>query len=154
MKPGQYDALKPIAKRAGLIKMFDLFLQESLPRELIGRLRVLNLRDGILVLGVDHAALATQVRFQARSWLPRLNAAARKQGNLPALVGVETRIATDSPRPKIHRTGQEPDTQTRRALLNMANEESDPGLAQALRRLADVQLKAPQQSSSTPDATN
>jgi hypothetical protein len=151
MKPGQYDALKPIAKRAGLIKMFDLFLQESLPRELIGRLRVLNLRDGILVLGVDHAALATQVRFQARSWLPRLNAAASKQGNLPALVGVETRIDTDIPRPKIHRTGQEPDTQTRRALLNMANEESDPGLAQALRRLADVQLKTRRGLPSTPD---
>nr|MDA3877503.1 DciA family protein [Halothiobacillus sp.] len=154
MKPGQYDALKPIAKRAGLIRMFDLFLQESLPRELIGRIRVLNLRDSILVLGVDHAALATQVRFQARGWLPRLNAAASKQGNLPTLIGVEVRIATDIPRPKIQRTGQEPDAQTRHALLNMANEESDPGLAQALRRLADVQLKGRRRLLSTPDATD
>lgn len=141
MKPGQYSVIKPIAERAGLIRMFDLFLQETLPHALNGRLRALNLREGILVLGVDHASLATQARFQTRHWLERLNEAARKQGNLPQLLGIEIRIAPDTPRPKLHRTGQPPDAQTRHALLDMAAEESNPQLAQALRRLARIQLK-------------
>lgn len=141
MKPVLFPALRPIAERAGLIRMFDLLLQEALPHALIGRIRALNLRNGILVLGADHASLATQARFQSNHWLTQLNVGAARQPGLPQLTGIEIRVTAEAPARKTRRIGQSPDPESRQALLHMAEAESDPLLASALRRLAQVRRK-------------
>ena len=142
MKSNLYDALKPFAARAGQIRMFDLLLMDVLPRNLLGRLRVLNIRDGVLVIGVDHAALATQTRFQAPQWLDRLNQAAQKEGNLPHLTNVEIRVNSEErllkPPVKRHRELGE---SARASLRALAEHEPDTSLANTLRRLADLGTK-------------
>lgn len=142
MKSNLHDALKPFAARAGQIRMFDLFLLEVLPRNLQGRVRVLNVRDGVLVLGVDHAALATLTRFHAPQWLERLNQAAQKEGSLPALTNVETRVASEErllkPPEKKHRELTE---SARASLRALAEHEPDASLASTLRRLAELGTK-------------
>jgi hypothetical protein len=142
MKSNLHDALKPFAARAGQIRMFDLLLLDVLPRNLLGRLRVLNVRDGVLVIGVDHAALATQTRFQAPQWLDRLNQAARKEGNLPPLTNVEIRVASEErllkPPEKKHRELGE---SARASLRTLAEHEPDASLASTLRRLAELGTK-------------
>ena len=142
MKSNLYDVLKPFAARAGQIRMFDLLLLDVLPRNLLGRLRVLNVRDGVLVIGVDHAALATQTRFQAPQWLDRLNQAAQKEGNLPHLTSVETRVTSEErllkPPEKRHRELGE---SARASLRTLAEHEPDAPLANTLRRLANLGTK-------------
>lgn len=142
MKSNLHDALKPFAARAGQIRMFDLLLLDVLPRNLLGRLRVLNVRDGVLVIGVDHAALATQTRFQAPQWLDRLNQSAQREGNLPSLTNVEIRVASEErllkPPEKKHRELGE---SARASLRAMAEHEPDASLASTLRRLADLGTK-------------
>jgi len=69
MKPTRYNAIKPFAERAGQIRMFDYLLHEVAPKNLLGQVYVLNVRAGVLVLAVHHAAIATQIRFQAPTWL-------------------------------------------------------------------------------------
>jgi hypothetical protein len=142
MKSNLYDALKPFAARAGQIRMFDLLLQEVMPRNLAGRLRVLNVRDGVLVIGVDHAALATQTRFQAPQWLDRLNQAAQKEGNLPHLTSVETRVVSEErllkpPEKKYRELGES----ARASLRALAEHEPDASLASTLQRLANLGTK-------------
>lgn len=137
-----HDALKPFSTRAAQIRMFDLFLQDMLPHSFSGRLRVLNVRDGVLVIGVDHAALATQARFQSPRWLDHLNLAAQKEGNLPRLTHVEIRVASEErlikPSEKKHRELGE---RARASLRALAAHEPDASLAGALRRLADLGTK-------------
>ena len=143
MKSNLHDVLKPFAARAGQIRMFDLLLLDVLPRNLLGRLRVLNVREGVLVIGVDHAALATQTRFQAPQWLDRLNQAAQKEGNLPSLTNVEIRVASEDrllkPPEKKHRELGE---SARASLRALAEHEPDASLASTLRRLADLGTKS------------
>ena len=143
MKSNLHDALKPFATRAGQIRMFDLLLLDVLPRNLLGRLRVINVRDGVLVIGVDHAALATQTRFQAPQWLDQLNLLAQKEGRLPHLSAVEIRVSSEEPllKPpeKKHRSLGE---SARASLLALAEHEPDESLANTLRRLAEYGAKS------------
>ncbi len=136
MKPTIYAAMKPFAERAGQIRMFDFLLHEVVPKAMAGRIHVLNVRDGILVLGVDHAAMATQIRFQSPQWLIQLNTVAQKERGLPILTSVETRIATDAPQKKAPKVHRELGASTRELLMEMATHETDDHLAQTLRRLA------------------
>lgn len=138
MKPFQFPAIRPIAERAGQIRMFNLLLQESLPNHLVGRVQVLNLRADTLILGVDHGSLATQARFQSGQWLNQINLAAQAHPRLPKLAGIEIRINVEPPLKKLRRPGLPPDAETRQALLNLASSEPDPKLAEAMRRLAQV----------------
>lgn len=138
MNPFQFPALRPIAERAGHIRIFDLLLQESLPNELVGRIQVLNLRSGTLVLGVEHGSMATQARFQSGQWLSRLNQAAQTYPGLPQLTGIDIRVNAAQPHRKSRRPGKPPDVGTRQALLDLASSEPDPKLAEAMRRLALV----------------
>jgi len=138
MKSNLYDALKPFATRAGEIRMYDLLLQDVLPHSLAGRLRTLNVRDGVLVIGVDHAALATQARFQTPQWLDRLNLVAQKEGRLPPLARIEIRVAAEEllikPAEKKHRQLSD---SARTSLRTLAEHEPDASLAKALLRLAN-----------------
>lgn len=142
MESNLYDALKPFAARAGQIRLFDLLLLDILPPNLHARLRVLNVRDGILVIGVDHAALATQARFQAPLWLDQLNRAGQKEGNLPLLSKIEVRIFTDERLLKPSEKKQRTLGETARASLRaLADHEPNSALAQVLRRLANAGTK-------------
>lgn len=142
MKSNLHDALKPFAVRAGQIRLFDLFLLDVLPHNLQGRLRVLNIRDGVLVIGVDHAALATQTRFQAPQWLDRLNQAAQNEGGLPVLTRVDIRVASEErPLKPAQKTHRELGERARASLRALAAHEPDASLASTLRRLAELGTK-------------
>ena len=138
MKPSRYDAIQPFARRAGQIRMFDCLLHEVLPNALLGQVRVLNVREGVLVLAVAHAALATQIRFQSPQWLSPLNAKAQRIAGLPAITSIEPRIVTlpkQTPAPKIQRTLA---ASTRHVLQDMALHEEHEPLARVLGRLAKL----------------
>lgn len=138
MKPTRYNAIKPFAERAGQIRMFDYLLHEVAPKSLLGHVYVLNVRAGVLVLAVHHAAIATQIRFQSPKWLAQLNAQAQQAPGLPLIQSIETRIVTEpikTPAPKIHRVLG---VGTRALLREMAAHEENEPLARTLRKLAQL----------------
>ena len=138
MKPTRYNAIKPFAERAGQIRMFDYLLHEVAPKNLLGQVYVLNVRAGVLVLAVHHAAIATQIRFQAPTWLTQLNIKAQQAPGLPFIESIETRIVTPAIKtqtPKIHRVLG---AGTRELLREMAAQEENAPLARTLRKLAQL----------------
>jgi hypothetical protein len=150
MKPTRYNAIKPFAERAGQIRMFDYLLHEVAPKTLLGHVYVLNVRDGVLVLAVHHAAIATQIRFQAPKWLAQLNTKAQQAPGLPLIRSIETRIVTEpikTQTPKIHR---QIGASTRELLRDMAAHEENKPLARTLRKLAQMGEKHVEKSPNEP----
>ncbi len=140
MKPTQFSAFAALARHANRNHWFDCFWQEVVPATLSSRVRVLNVRDAVLVLAATDAASATQARFQAPSWISALNTAARSK-NLESIARIEVRVIS-APEPRRRRAA--PPAQlspaTRQHLLEVAEHLDNPRLAQAFRRLAQVQL--------------
>lgn len=136
MKLNEYATLSPIIARTRLIRLYDLLLQETLPNDLTGRVEVLNVRDGVLVLGAANASIATRVRYQQTTWLEAINQARLKWSGLPAVTGLNVRV--HAPRAS-HRSlprRQRPAADVGRALSQLAADDHDPRFRRVMQRLA------------------
>jgi len=138
MKLNEYAALSPIIARARLIRLYDMLLQEALPNDLTGRVEVLNIRDGVLVLGAGNAAIATRVRYQQANWLEAINRARLKWSGLPVVTGLTVRVHASGParRPKPHRA--RPTEAIGQALRQLGAEDQDPRFRRVMERLASL----------------
>ena len=141
MKPQQFSAFAAIARHANRNHWFDCFWQEVVPATLSSRVKVLNVRDAVLVLAAADAAAATQARFQAPNWINALNTAARSK-NLDEIARIEVRIIpTPEPRRKCAAPRAELSPATRQHLLEVAEYLDNPRLAHAFRRLAESEAR-------------
>jgi hypothetical protein len=150
MKPTGYNAIKPFAERAGQIRMFDYLLHEMAPKTLLGHVYVLNVRDGVLVLAVHHAAIATQIRFQSPKWLAQINSKAQQAPGLPIIRSIETRIVAEPIQPQTKKTHRQLGASTRELLQEMAAHEENEPLARTLRKLAQLGGKSIDESPNEP----
>ncbi|WP_407275724.1 DciA family protein [Halothiobacillus sp. DCM-1] len=154
MKAQQFSAFSALARHAQRNRWFDCFWHEVVPAALSQRVQVLNVREATLVLGAQDAATATQARFQAPSWLPALNTAARAQG-IEGVDRIEVRVTP--PRPALRQARLTPPTPlseaTRQHLLDVSAQLDDPQLANALRRLAQQRPRSrkPEKSKGSAD---
>lgn len=138
MKLNEYAALSPIIARTRLIRLYDLLLQEALPNELIGRVEVLNVRDGTLVLGATNPSIATRVRYQQANWLDAINQARQKWPGLPAVAGLNVRVHVSGTtrKPLPHRL--RPTADVGQALRQLAADDHDPRFRRVMQRLASL----------------
>lgn len=143
MKPQHYSGFAALARHANRNHWFDCFWQEVVPATLSSRVRVLNVRDAVLVLAAADAASATQARFQAPNWISALNTAAHSK-NLDGIARIEVRIIPPSePRRARVTPPAQLSAAIRQHLFEVAEHLDNPRLAQAFRRLAqpDTQQK-------------
>lgn len=142
MKLQQISSFTAIARQAKRNQWFDCFWQEIAPTSLSRRVRVLNVRDAVLVLAAEDAAAATQARFQAPSWITAINTAAKTK-NLEGIRRIEVRVAPSvPPAAKPQPPARTLSPATRQHLLSVAEHIDDPRLAAAFRRLAQIKTPA------------
>lgn len=141
MKLQDYDVLTPIIARTRQIRLYDMLLQEALPNDLTGRVEVLNVRDGQLIVGAANAAIATRMRYQQANWLDGINAARANWPGLAAVTGMTVRVQPPSkrrkPLPKRHRPAEE----IGQGFRQLADHDSDPNFRRVMKRLAALSGK-------------
>lgn len=63
---------KLLLARANTLHTLQKLFDQECPLEVMGRCRVLEIKDGCLMVGVDNASSATQLRYRTRELLPML----------------------------------------------------------------------------------
>lgn len=119
--------------RAHHLAALDRRVADYLPPSLAPHVRVANLRDGVLVLHAD----STAWRMRAHYLAPGLLEALRGLPDLAGLVSIQVRVApaAGTPRPVSPRPLRL-SADASQCLADVADTVSDPGLRDALRRLA------------------
>lgn len=120
-----------LARRSQAIGRLEQVLDPLLPAELIGRVRVGNFRDGLLILYVESAAYASILRFQ----VPQIKRCLLQDGRIrPERIQVRVlpgRAHLDKPTRQASMSAA-----SAAALEGTARSLTDPDLADALARLS------------------
>lgn len=77
-----------IVKKAQLHLSIEQSIKALLPKALTPHCQVLNIRENVLILSIDNAAIATRVRFMAADILKAL----KKELNLKGIQSIECRV--------------------------------------------------------------
>ncbi len=120
-----------MTERSQALRRLEHQLDQLLPPELIGRVSVGNLRQGVLILFVESAGWAARLRFQVPQLLQKLSQKGRIQ-----LEKIEIRVLPPRVAPQPPKRKAEMSEASAQALESMAKSLSDPGLADALARLS------------------
>ncbi len=124
--------LRPLAERVRALQRAGDAVKQCLPAALSAHVELANLRGRVLVLSADSAAWATRLRFHRKALLRDVSSATGSEiGDLRIKVSPREELLrrVAPPRP--------PGEKARRHMHNVADHIGDPGLADALRRLAD-----------------
>ena len=129
---GDNKTVASLLDRVKFLKRLDLMVHRRLPAPLSDHASVANYAEDTLILHVDSAAWATQLRFTT----PSLMAGLRQERPLRSLrrVVVKVRPQQVTPPLRIHRPQMS--TKTSLILNELADSTNNGPLQQALRRLA------------------
>lgn len=116
-----------------LLERLSARLAHLLPAPLDEHVRVMNLREGNLVLQVDSAAWATRARFVVNHVLQRW---AREMGEIPQPRSIQIRIAVAPPPPAPLPPAPRLSEENAQLLQRTADNIADSRLQSALLRLA------------------
>lgn len=131
MKLQEIPRLRPLTEHARRLHIAALWVQERLPASLRASCRLLNIRDGRVILACTDSATAFQARFQSRALLDALAPHWPEPLNqLSVRVLPEPRPPTRAPSPR--RLSPE----AREALAHAARDVDYAPLAQALEKLS------------------
>lgn len=134
---GQAGGLRRLAERAGTLQELERALAPALPGDLRRHCRLANIHEGVVVMVADSPVWAARLKFAG----PALLGLLRRDHGLSAR-RLRVRIAPASvPAAGVVRHHSLPDA-AGRALRSLAERESDPGLAAALRRLGSRARRA------------
>ena len=83
--------LQKIIQKARYLRTLDHLVQNLLPVDLTGHCRVMNVNMGKLILGVDDASMATQLRFFSAELLKKI----RKDKRFFGIAEIKCRIFSE-----------------------------------------------------------
>jgi len=132
------SALAGIMDRVALIRAYQAIVDGLIAGRSAVRVRVLNVTEERLVLGVSSAATASRLRFEAPDLLDRLHRALDAHPGAPRPARIQVRI-TSTPGTATNRSeGHDRPTSSAgsTALHCLAETQSDADLARALERLS------------------
>lgn len=82
------SSLQKLVQKARILLALDRFVQNWLPEDFRKHCRVMNLDNQTLVIGANHAALATRIQFMSSDLLKLL----RKDMSLPVILAIKCRV--------------------------------------------------------------
>lgn len=124
--------LRNLALAAKQLHDLQQILVAHAPPQLTQSCHVKQLRDGILFLLADNAAVATQLKQLS----PRLLAAYQKQGKQVTSIRIEVQVRNPSPQPPDASEKRDLSIETIENILKLANQLEASPLKDALTRLA------------------
>lgn len=125
------SGIHQLTDRGQRLARFERFLNEQLPPELIGRVRIGNLRDQLLILFVDSPAWAARLRFHVPQLLQQL----RKHGAIRP-EKIQIRVLPDRSPPPVKHHHARMSAAAAESIRITARCTEDSKLAAALERLA------------------
>lgn len=124
--------LAPLMRTARLIEGLQHYLRQQLPAELGKHLFVGGFHQGRLTLITDRAVWLTRLRYEQ----PRLLELTRQYPGLETVTGFDLKVRPVRPAKAPLRQPRHLPTKAANELSSCANDVDDPGLRDALRRLA------------------
>lgn len=139
LKDQENATLDGLIQRCRRLQQLEQRLAACLDIQSVMHCRVVNVHQGVLLLGVDSAAWATRLRYQ----LPDLLVCARRQHGLAGLQSIQLSIlpAPDSAPQTVKHGPPELSRESALALRGCADSIEHDGLRQALERLAGRETK-------------
>jgi hypothetical protein len=127
------DTLERLMQRGKQLLQLERRILECLDIEAAGHCRLLNLREGELILGVDSQAWASRLRYQ----IPALLECTRRLDGLAALQSIQLNLLPKSElQPTRYRPAIPMSRESSLALQSCAQHLSHPPLRAALEKLA------------------
>lgn len=142
MKLEQYrlnnPALAGILDRVALIRGYQAIVDGLVSGRAGQSVRVLNVDERMLTIGVSSAAMASRMRFEANDLLTRLHEALKAHPGAPRPAAIRVRVVADRPTPSNPPRKRErpPSRAGSQALGCLAETQIDPALSRSLGRLA------------------
>ena len=133
------DPLRNLARAVRDLSELQQILAKNAPSELTQSSCVKQLRDGILLVSADNAAVATQLK----QLTPRLLASYQKQAREVTSIRIEVQVSNPAKRPPPRRANSVLSTESIENIMNLAEGLEDSPLKDALRRLAAHGRKTP-----------
>lgn len=132
-------ALAGIMDRVALIRAYQAIVDGLLAGRSAMGLRVLNVSEERLVIGVTSAAAASRLRFEAPDLLERLHRALDAHPGAPRPARIQVRVTpppATNPTRSTHTQERPPSPAASAALHRVAESQQDGDLARALERLS------------------
>ena len=142
MKLEQYrlnnPALAGILDRVALIRAYQAILDGLVSGRAGQSVRVLNVDERMLTVGVANAAMASRMRFEANDLLRRLHEALDAHPGAPRPATIRVRVVADHRPPgnPPQKRDRPPSRAGSQALGCLADAQIDPALSRSLGRLA------------------
>ena len=133
------DPLRNITRAARQLSELQQILAKNAPLTLTQSCCIKQLRDGILVISADNAAVATQLK----QLTPRLLAGYQKQGREVTSIRIEVQVASPARRPDPNRRSGGLSVESIENIMSLANRLEASPLKEALNRLAAHARKTP-----------
>ncbi|HZJ81121.1 MAG TPA: DciA family protein [Guyparkeria sp.] len=132
--------LAGILDRVALIRGYQAIVDGLVSGRSGQSVKVLNIDEQTLTLGVTSAAMASRMRFEATDLLDRLHKALTAHPGAPKPAAIRVRVIAEHPTPgNPPRSLQRPASPSgSRALSCLAESQDDPALSRSLNRLAQL----------------